>query len=64
MGVKEHPWVFVMTQPAVLVNHLAPMEHVDNVIKSQKPHDNLPHHLEKDLRLGQIWRRFGPLTPQ
>ena len=48
--VKEHPWVFVMTQPAVLVDYLVPMVGVDDVIKSPKPQDNLPHHLEKDLR--------------
>ena len=67
--MKEHPCVFVMTQPAVVVDHLVPMVGVDGVIKSQKPQDNLPHHVEKDLRVeknlcvGQIGPRFGPLLP-
>ena len=60
LPVKEHPWVFVMTQPAVVVDPLVPMVGVDDVVKSQKPPDNLPHHLETDLRVGQIWPRFGP----
>ena len=57
--VKEHPWVFVMTQPAVVVDHLVPMVGVDDAIKSRKPQDNLPHHLEQDLRVGQMWDKFG-----
>ena len=62
--VKEHPWVFVMTQPAVLVDHVVPMVGANEVVKSPKPQDNLTHHLEKDLRVGQIGPIFGPLlTP-
>ena len=61
--VKEHPWVFVMSQPAVVVDHLVPMMGVNDVIKSQKPQDNLPHHMEQDLHVGQIGPRFGPLLP-
>ena len=61
--VKEHQWVFVMTQAADVVDHLVPMVGVDDVIKSRKPQDNLTHHLEKDLRVGQIWPRFGPSLP-
>ena len=52
-----------MTQAAVVVDHLVPMVGVDEVIKSRKPQDNLPHHLEKDLGVGQIGPRFGPLLP-
>ena len=61
--VKEHPWVFVMTQPADVVDHLVLMVGVDDVIKSRKPQDNLTHHLEQDLCVGQIGTRFGPLLP-
>ena len=61
--MNEHPWVFVMTQPAVVVDHLVPTVGFDDVIKSRKPQDNLPHHVEKDLGVGQIWPRFGPLLP-
>ena len=61
--VKEHPWVFVMTQPAVVVDHLVPMVGINDVIKSPKPQDNHTHHLEQDLCVGQICTRFGPLIP-
>ena len=61
--VNEHPWVFVMTQAALVVDHLVPMVGVDDVIRSRKPKDNLTHHLEKDLCVGQIGPRFGPLLP-
>ena len=50
-----------LVQDSVVVDHLVPMVGVDDVIKSPKPQDNLTHHLEKDLRVGQIWPRFGPL---
>ena len=60
---KEHRWVFVMTQPAVVVDHLVPMGGVDDVIKSRKPQDNLPHHVGQEPSRGTNWAKIRPIAP-